>query len=43
MFQTVGVEIVDGIAKCLEVSLIKQPIGGKSVNQGLYYDAATVQ
>jgi diphthine-ammonia ligase len=31
MFQTVGVEIADKIAECLEVPLIKAEIKGKSV------------
>ena len=40
MFQTVGVEIVDAIAECLNVPLIKWEIQGKSVNQGMYYEKA---
>lgn len=38
MFQTVGVEIADKISQCLGVPLVKRPISGQSVNQGMYYE-----
>lgn len=38
MFQTVGVEIADKIAECLEVPIIKAEIKGKSVQQEMYYE-----
>eukprot|EP00347_Sterkiella_histriomuscorum_P002612 403367470 len=38
MFQTVGVEIADQIAQCLEVPIIKAEIRGQSLNQELYYE-----
>jgi len=38
MFQTVGVEIADRIAECLEVPIIKGEIRGRSVQQEMYYE-----
>jgi diphthamide synthase (EF-2-diphthine--ammonia ligase) len=40
MFQTVGVEIADRIAQCLEVPIVKAEIQGRSVQQDMYYEDA---
>ena len=40
MFQTVGVEIADRIAHCLEVPIVKAEIQGRSVQQDMYYEDA---
>ena len=37
MYQTVGVELAPAIAEAMEVPLIRQEIGGKSLNQEMYY------
>ena len=38
MYQTVGVEIAPLIAECMELSLIRHQITGRSINQELYYE-----
>ena len=40
MYQTVGVEIVPAIAKCLGVPIVRRAIQGGAVNQDLYYKKA---
>ena len=37
MYQTVGVEIVPLIAECLKVPIIRREIGGKPLNDSMYY------
>ena len=37
MYQTVGVEITPLIAQCMGVPIIRRKIGGKAVNQEMYY------
>lgn len=38
MFQTIGYNVIDAIAKCLDVKLYQEIIKGKSVNTEMNYD-----
>lgn len=38
MFQTIGYNVIDAIAKCLDVKLYQEIIKGKSVNREMNYD-----